>query len=61
MHIHFTGEGEVDFKSLLYIPASPPPNMFDPSNVESRHNIKLYVRRVFITGESLFFALFTFL
>jgi len=51
MHIHFTGEGEVDFKSLLYIPASPPPNMFDPNNVDARHNIKLYVRRVFITDD----------
>ncbi len=51
MKIHFTGEGEVDFKSLLYIPASAPANMFDPNNAESRRNIKLYVKRVFITGK----------
>jgi len=51
LHIHFTGEGEVDFKSLLYIPAAAPANMFDPNNDDAKHNIKLYVKRVFITDE----------
>ena len=50
-YIHFTGEGEVDFKSLLYIPSTPPTNMFDPNNVGSQTGIKLYVKRVYITDE----------
>ena len=49
--IHFTGEGEVDFKSLLYIPQSPPANMFDPNNLSALNGIKLYVKRVFITDQ----------
>jgi len=48
---HFNAEGEVNFKSLLYIPASPPSNMFEPSNESVSKGIKLYVRRVFITDE----------
>jgi len=51
IHIHFNAEGEVDFKSLLYIPTSPPKNMFDPSSEGAHKGIKLYVRRVFITDE----------
>jgi len=51
MHIHFLGEGEVDFKSLLYVPSKPPANLYDP-NAENQHKgIKLYVKRVFITDE----------
>jgi len=51
MHIHFTGEGDVEFKSLLYIPSTPPSNMFDPKFLENSHRLKLYVKRVFITDE----------
>jgi heat shock protein beta len=50
-YIHFMGEGEVEFKSLLYIPGSAPSNMFDPNNADLRRNVKLYVRRVFITDD----------
>jgi heat shock protein beta len=51
-YIHFTAEGEVDFKSILFIPSDPPKNMFDPSVIEQlSRGIKLYVRRVFITDE----------
>ena len=28
---HFNAEGEVNFKSVLYIPAAPPQNMWDPA------------------------------
>ena len=49
MHIHFIAEGENEFKSLLYIPPTPPGNQFDPQETRSS-GIKLYVRRVFITG-----------
>jgi len=46
--IHFNAEGEVDFKSLLFIPDHMPLNLFD-SMGGMMHNIKLYVRRVFIS------------
>jgi len=51
MHIHFNAEGEVNFKSLLYIPATAPVNQFDPNNESVHKGIKLYVRRVFITDD----------
>jgi len=47
---HFNAEGEVNFKSVLYIPAAPPQNMWDPA-YDLHKGIKLYVRRVFITDE----------
>ncbi|XP_063239541.1 endoplasmin [Bacillus rossius redtenbacheri] len=48
--IHFVAEGEVTFKSLLYVPKAQPSESFNKygSKVD---NIKLYVRRVFITDE----------
>lgn len=45
---HFTAEGEVTFKSILFIPKSSPSDMFQ--NYGKRMDfIKMYVRRVFIT------------
>lgn len=49
-HIHFVAEGEVTFKSLLYIPKVQPSESFNKYGTKS-DNIKLYVRRVFITDE----------
>lgn len=46
---HFTAEGNVSFTGLLYIPKHAPFDMFDPSR--KRKNIRLYVRRVFITDD----------
>jgi len=45
---HFTAEGEVTFKSVLFIPKKSPSDMFQNygKNVDF---IKMYVRRVFIT------------
>lgn len=48
---HFLAEGEVEFKSLLYIPQTAPLAMFDPNNPDAHKSIKLYVKRVFITGK----------
>lgn len=49
-HIHFIAEGEVTFKSLLYVPTVQPSESFNRYGTKS-DNIKLYVRRVFITDE----------
>lgn len=48
--IHFVAEGEVTFKSLLYVPMVQPSESFNKYGTKS-DNIKLYVRRVFITDE----------
>lgn len=49
-HTHFTAEGEITFKSLLYVPKVQPSESFNRYGT-SAENIKLYVRRVFITDE----------
>lgn len=48
--IHFVAEGEVTFKALLYVPKVQPSESFNKYGTKT-DNIKLYVRRVFITDE----------
>jgi len=49
-HVHFTAEGEISFKSVLYVPKRLPGDAFQNYG-KTAENIKLYVRRVFITDD----------
>jgi len=49
-YTHFVAEGEVTFKSLLFVPVNQPSESFNKYGTMD-DNIKLYVRRVFITDD----------
>ena len=49
-YTHFRAEGEIEFKSILYVPASAPFDLFENYYGKSSA-LKLYVRRVLITEE----------
>ncbi|KAL6529272.1 hypothetical protein OROGR_014895 [Orobanche gracilis] len=49
-YTHFTTEGEVEFRSVLYIPGMAPLNNEEVVSPKTK-NIRLYVKRVFISDD----------
>ena len=48
MMLHNRVEGVLSYTNLLFIPSSPPFDLFDP---QRKQRVKLYVRKVFITDD----------
>jgi heat shock protein beta len=48
--IHFTAEGEITFRSILYVPKKAPAGLYDKF-YERSTSLRLYVRRVLISDE----------
>merc|ERR1712087_686012 len=47
---HFKAEGEIEFSSIIYVPATAPYGLYD-SYYTSKSPLKLYVRRVLVADE----------
>ncbi|GFR49495.1 hypothetical protein Agub_g11413 [Astrephomene gubernaculifera] len=48
---HFRAEGDVEFRSILYIPSFSPFDFYDKYYEKAQNGLKLYVRRVFISDD----------
>jgi molecular chaperone HtpG len=49
MTLHYKAEGRQSYAVLLFVPSSPPFDLFDPAR---KGRVKLYVRRVYITDDA---------
>jgi len=49
-YTHFSAEGEIEFRSILYIPAKAPPEMFQ-NYYQTKTEVKLFVRRVLVADK----------
>lgn len=52
---HFKAEGDTEFRSIMFIPEKPPKGLYDGGNTdtakENAKNVKMFVKRVFITDQ----------
>jgi len=46
--IHYSAEGAMEYKALMYIPSKAPHNIFSPDSIKGMH---LYINRVFIMND----------
>jgi molecular chaperone HtpG len=46
--LHWKAEGTLEYTNLLFVPSTKPFDLFDPAR---KHNVRLYVRRVFVTED----------
>ena len=47
--VHYRAEGVLEYNVLLFVPSTPPMDLFDPAR---KNRVKLYVKKVFITDET---------
>jgi molecular chaperone HtpG len=48
-YTHFSVEGTLEYKGIIYIPSTVPPDMFENHKPKS---LKLFVRKIFVTDDS---------